>query len=56
MDPDACLREIRDIVQLAGAAELDWEEAFERLAERVGGLDDWLSRGGFPPAAWRSDS
>jgi hypothetical protein len=52
MDPDAALREIRALVheQLHG----DKPDP-DRLAELVDGLDGWLGRGGFPPAAWSRD-
>jgi hypothetical protein len=50
MDPNAALAEIRTIISqhnrdggLVVAA---------RLAELVDGLDGWLSKGGFLPAAW----
>ena len=49
MDPNATLEEIRRIVKAwdnGQPADLD------RLAEVVGGLDDWLTCGGFLPAPW----
>ncbi len=50
MDINATLAEIRLIVQ----ARLDNEED-DRLAEAVHYLDEWLSNGGFLPAAWQKD-
>lgn len=50
MDPDAALAEIRELVDRIKAA--DSRHTVQRLAELVDGLDQWLSRGGFLPAAW----
>lgn len=47
MDPDVCLAEIRAILDKPDA------DAYADLAERVEALDQWLTRGGFLPAAWR---
>ena len=53
MDPDACLKEIREIMaEYSKGNEIDGE----RLAELVDALDTRLSRGGFLPAAWRVPS
>ena len=50
MDPDETLRQLRALVR----AE-DWDAADgERVRELVAALDEWLSRGGFLPDAWRS--
>ena len=43
MDPDECLRRIREL--------LDDSE----LAERVRHLDTWLTSGGFLPDDWRKN-
>jgi len=48
MDPDAALREIREIHASGGS-----REDFERLLELVCGLDTWLQRGGALPADWK---
>ena len=57
MDPDETLRNARQ-------ADEDYREtddaetandASERLAEAFRALDDWLSKGGFPPADWTSN-
>jgi hypothetical protein len=59
MDPDETLREIRELAaKLQGnywEDEPDWDnelEASNRLTELVQALDEWLSKGGFPPRAW----
>lgn len=55
MDPNAALAEIRE---LTAAFEHDGatdEHDAVRLAELVSGLDEWLTRGGFLPDAWRRD-
>ena len=54
MDPDACLSEIRSIVQhVDDPDEPDAvEDRFERLVELVDGLDTWMRLGGYPPGAW----
>lgn len=59
MDPNANLQEQREIVArlLAGsftsAAALQ-SDAY-RLAELCEALDEWLTRGGFLPNAWRRE-
>lgn len=61
MDPNAALEAIRDRLRELTDA-LDADEATENLGrfvrltdelvEHVKGLDQWLSQGGFLPAAW----
>ena len=61
MDPNANLREQRETVreiQRCGDKEHPREtcacaDLADRLAELVEGLDNWLSRGGFPPLEWK---
>jgi hypothetical protein len=51
MDPNAALEGIRGIYRRVihdGAMRDDAEE----LASRIAALDEWLTRGGFPPSAW----
>lgn len=49
MDPDSALAEIRKII----AADEDRSITnHNRLIELIAGLDGWLTRGGFLPAAW----
>lgn len=50
MDPNEALRRIRELVR--PGAERDDPDGSE-LSELVAGLDEWLSRGGFLPEAWR---
>jgi hypothetical protein len=49
MDPNAALALIRGHV--ATAVDSPHDDARE-LAEAVDGLDEWLTKGGFPPTAW----
>lgn len=56
MDPDATLAELRRLVteyryrtQLLLPAD---ERDVERIVELFAALDEWLSRGGFPPDVW----
>lgn len=46
MDPDATLRELRNIVNCPD------DFTVEYAAELFAALDDWLSSGGFKPADW----
>lgn len=67
MDPNAALTEVRTSLAVVEALIADaevWEEdaryalgddgkdAVEALVEHVRALDEWLSKGGFSPAAW----
>jgi hypothetical protein len=59
MDPNAALTTIRDLInQIEGRSyrgNLDDHAArltAQELINAVDGLDQWLSRGGFLPAAW----
>ncbi len=52
MDPDATLEELRLHCELEKARGLTTGEA-ERMAVLVEALDQWLSSGGFLPAAWQ---
>ena len=51
MDPNATLKRIREIVlaDMEGVAD---SEEYEELADLVGDLDAWMTKGGYPPAAW----
>lgn len=59
MDPDANLEEQRELLKKMR----DWDGKFgqdliewgQRLADLVEALDDWMSKGGFPPKAWKHD-
>lgn len=51
MDPNANLAVVRRLA----ASILDGErDLADSLAEHVQALDEWLSRGGFLPSAWRT--
>jgi hypothetical protein len=57
MDPNANLKEQKEIVRwLLDTNEENADELSkkaERLANLVEALDEWLSKGGFLPDAWR---
>jgi len=49
MDPDVCLKEIREIL----APEREWSpDDMQELADLVRGLDEWISKGGALPWPW----
>lgn len=60
MDPNEALRLIRAYVkQMAvedrhgsSPAPAMFEQHARNLAETIAGLDEWLSKGGFPPREW----
>lgn len=66
MDPDANLKEQREIAtrmlrridrEILTLDERDGHETdSERLAELAQALDEWLTKGGFLPAAWQRAS
>lgn len=55
MDPNTALTEIRELVALAKGdvccAE-HGEMAGTELAMKFEALDEWLTKGGFPPEVW----
>lgn len=51
MDPDAALARMRELI--ARERESFVETDATELSELIDGLDQWLSKGGFLPAAWR---
>lgn len=58
MDPNAALKRITELSEdiIQGDNTLDYEslrQRAEELAETVIGLDEWISKGGFLPTAWR---
>lgn len=61
MDPDETLRQLRTkLAQLRVLADTSTSEenaelacAASELVDLVDGLDQWLTRGGFPPGPWR---
>ena len=63
MDPDACLKELLELVESVEAVYADADDmtqdelvavAFDarRMAELVKALHGWLSQGGFKPSCW----
>jgi hypothetical protein len=54
MDPDATLAQLRQAIETLWAAEssVAAASAADSIAEHATALDQWLSRGGFLPAAW----
>lgn len=56
MDPDKCLETCRAlarrILQEADLERIHTDKG-ERLAELFQGLDEWLTKGGFPPEDWK---
>jgi hypothetical protein len=55
MDPNATLAELRDLIakwQGAGSHGAWTEAQADRTIELAADLDRWISKGGFPPAAW----
>jgi hypothetical protein len=52
MDPDECLRTIREIVKRI-EEEDDIESDLPELADAFESLDLWLSKGGFLPDDWK---
>lgn len=49
MDPDATLRQIEALIEKP--RPLSHHEAAE-LRRLIVDLNEWMSKGGFPPAAW----
>lgn len=65
MDPDEALQQIRaliaqlrveDVVGSTDAPLGPFRQHARDLAETVDGLDEWLTKGGFPPADWMKET
>lgn len=52
MDPNACLREWRELYKQLNSCDGMSQEALNRLGELSESLDEWMSKGGFLPEAW----
>jgi hypothetical protein len=54
MDPDEALAQMRTAIETVWAAQssVSAATAADTLAEHAAALDQWLSKGGFLPAAW----
>jgi len=55
VDPNQALENIRSASRKADYAlhDLSRELAYKEMAEHFEALDEWLSKGGFLPDAWR---
>lgn len=61
MDPDATLAKIRDIITElhtndGHTTHLHLAYLVGQLVGHMDALDRWLSQGGFPPAAWSTET
>jgi hypothetical protein len=61
VDPDETLKEIRRLSAIVRdrcdrGEDPDVDGSAAELAEAVQNLDEWLSKGGFLPAAWREEA
>lgn len=55
MDPNVALVDIRQLIEIVQDPNVNAAgkiTAGRRLAEKFQALDEWLSRGGFPPRDW----
>lgn len=48
MDPTQALSDIRELLELRGQPG-----ALGEMADKVEDLDEWMSKGGFPPSQWK---
>ena len=54
MDIDVCLQEIKDLLVKHKYDLYDFKATdVERLCENIEVLDEWMTRGGYKPIAWR---
>lgn len=58
MDPDVCLQKIPELIKALGKPSVpsQYELMGRELAEHVRALDEWISKGGFLPADWQTES
>lgn len=55
MDPDTCLEELRKLLAKYKQQKDNLDEAdVQDLVIHAEAIDDWMSKGGAPPDAWRS--
>ena len=59
MDPEANLKELRELTKMVAEADLNDKDGLEaiaetapRMAELFQALDEWLTKGGFLPKDW----
>ncbi len=55
MDPNACLKELRELVEKSTYGKITDVADYERLTDLVEALDGWLSEGGFLPEDWQKN-
>lgn len=56
MDPDVVLKRLRDVVAPINRSGGRFATVEERsFAEDFAALDEWLSKGGFPPMDWSTN-
>jgi len=59
MDPNEALKNLREALRGWHANGNEWESAddpmSEQLVDAAEALDEWLSKGGFLPAAWQQN-
>lgn len=51
MDPDEALKRLREMASMAEFGDMLFPA--EEFARQFTALDDWLSKGGFPPEDWK---
>lgn len=56
MDPNEALKRIREHYRAIQCGAFDLHDEAVLLADMVEDLDQWLTRGGFKPAAWSPSS
>jgi hypothetical protein len=54
LDPNETLKELRDLVRAENLNPHGRGCRAPEIAEKFADLDDWLSKGGFPPSAWEA--
>lgn len=52
MDPNAALRELRDITALIKQHRRMTQDQLDHMSELFEGLDNWITQGGFLPKVW----
>ncbi len=52
MDPNEALAQLRELASATDASMEDASFRAEELSSRFADLDEWLTGGGFKPAAW----
>lgn len=55
MDINVTLAELRGALRDYYAGHSETHEAAKIIADRANDIDEWMSRGGFPPATWQRE-